>query len=126
MPSTRTLVLPSGSFKHCTIVGNRADREDFTGFGIVDGGVVLRREEDALVAPQCRFQSIDGRFAADDEWHHHEREDHDVADWNHGEPCLLVFIFGAHSCDFLSLHPLSRLFERQLGFLVHHHFLRDG
>src|SRR5678809_397372 len=62
--------------------GNGADRENFSGLGIVDGGVMLSCQEDSLIAPECSFQGIDGRFAANNEWHHHEREDHDVAYWN--------------------------------------------
>ena len=48
-------------------VGERADRVDFFGLGIVDGGVVLRGQENFLVAGERFFERAHGGFAADDE-----------------------------------------------------------
>src|SRR5436190_9027589 len=104
--------------------GNRADRKNFSALGIVDGGVVLSCQEDSFIAAECGFQGIDGGFSANNERHHHEREDHDVAYWNHRKPCLLVSVFGAHSVTSCPC-CLSCLFERQMGLFVNHHFLGD-
>ncbi len=56
-------------------VGERADLIDFFRLGIVDRGVMLRDQENFLVARQRFFERAHGGFAAHDERVHHLRED---------------------------------------------------
>ena len=63
-----------GQFERLDDVGNRSDLVNLVGLGIIDGGVVLRRQKDAFVALQCRFQRLHRGFAANDKGNHHERE----------------------------------------------------
>ena len=66
-------------------VGDAAHRVDVLGAGIVDGGVVLGRQEDPLVLGQRMLQRANGRRASNHERHHHVRENDDVAEWNDWE-----------------------------------------
>ena len=59
--------------------------EDVFGPRIVDRGIVLRREEDALVLEQRVFERPRRRRPPDDERHHHVRKDDDVAQRNDGK-----------------------------------------
>ena len=61
----------------------RADAVNFVGLGFVDGGVVLRGEEDFLVAGHGLFERADARFAAHHERRHHVRKDDHVPDGHH-------------------------------------------
>ena len=66
-------------------VGDTAHREDVGRLRLVDGRVVLRREEDALVLAERMLERPDRRRASDDERHHHVREDDDVPQGHDGE-----------------------------------------
>ncbi len=92
-------------------VANSADGIDVVGLGLVDRGVVLRREEDATVAVERLFERAHARFAADDERRHHVGEDHHLADGHHGQladlaalplllglPGLFRVLIGCHFC----------------------------
>jgi hypothetical protein len=72
-------------------VDDRADVKNFVGLGLVDGGVVLRGEEDLLVPGHGLFEGADAGFAADHERRHHVRKNDDVPDGHHGE----AFCFGS-------------------------------
>ena len=90
-PSTSTLILPSGSFRLCTMLTMRADVVDFVGLGFVDGGVVLGGEKDLLVARHGLFQRPHARFAAHHERGHHVRKDDHVADGHHRQTFCIGF-----------------------------------
>ncbi len=59
-------------------IGDAAHRVDVFGTRIVDRGVVLRREEDALVLEQRVLERPRRARPSDDERHHHVRKDNDV------------------------------------------------
>ena len=65
-------------------VGDTTHREHIFGAGIVDGRVVLGRQEDPLVLGQRMLERADGRRPTDDERHHHVWKNDDVSerdDW---------------------------------------------
>ena len=67
----KNLGVSVGEFERLNDVGDRSDLIDLGRLGIVDGGVVLRREENALVALERRFKRVYRGFPADDEGNHH-------------------------------------------------------
>ncbi len=64
-------------------IADGAGRVDIVGVRLVDGGVMLRRQEDLPVAGERLFESPHTRFAADDKRRHHVGEDDHVADGHH-------------------------------------------
>src|ERR1051325_10993978 len=64
----------------------RADPVDLLGTGLVDGGVVLSSQENRPVCSQSLFERSHRACPTDFESDFGERENHDVADWNHRVP----------------------------------------
>ncbi len=86
---------------------------NFFGLGIVDRSVVLRGEENFLVARERFFQRAHGGFAADDERRHHLREDDHIAHRHHRHALHFQFFSVKHeSCEVLPLGRLSCFFEQ--------------
>ena len=65
-------------------IDNGADLVDFTGFGLIHAGVMLRSQKDLLVRGKCCLQRLYAGFAAHYEGGHHKREDDHIADRHHG------------------------------------------
>src|SRR6266404_488841 len=78
-------------------VRERADGVDFFGFGIIDGSIVLRGQENLLVAGKGLFERAHTGFAADDERRHLLREDNHVAHRHHGYALHFLFFSSEHS-----------------------------
>ncbi len=83
-----------GHFDALHDAADGADLVDVLGLGLVDGGVVLRGEEDFAIAAEGLFEGAHAGFAADDEGRHHIGEDDHVADGHHGQLARLVFVAG--------------------------------
>ena len=66
-------------------VDDGADLVDFVGFGFVDGGVVLRGQENFLIRRQRFFEGAHARLAAHHKRRHHEGKDDHVPDGHHGQ-----------------------------------------
>jgi hypothetical protein len=66
-------------------VRHAAHRVDVLRRGVVGRGVVLRRQEDALVLGEGVLEGARRRGTPDHERHHHVRKDDDVAEGNDGE-----------------------------------------
>ncbi len=79
------LDIPVGQFQALHDIGDGPDLVNLVGLGLIHGGVVLRGQENPLVAGQRFFQRPDGRLAADHEGRHHVRKDDDVPDGHHGQ-----------------------------------------
>ncbi len=77
-------------------IRERSDLVDFLGLGIVHRGVVLRDQENLLVARQRVFQRAHGRFAAHDERVHHLREDDHVPHRHHRYALDVRFFLAEH------------------------------
>ena len=74
----------------------RSDLVDFLRLGVVHRGVVLRDEENLLVARQRVFQGAHGGFAADDERVHHLREDDHIPHRHHRYTLYVGFFLAEH------------------------------
>ena len=75
-----------GQLETLNDVDDRADLENLIRSGVVDRGIVLRRQENLLVGLQSVFQGPDARFPTHHERGHHVREDHNIPDRHHREP----------------------------------------
>ena len=74
-------------------VGDAAHRVDVVRARVVDGGVVLCRQEDPLVLHERVIERPRGGRPSNHERHHHVRENDDVPQGNDGE-CLVDFHLG--------------------------------
>ena len=86
-PSTSTLTVPSGSFSSCRIVATVPMRYRSSRFGIVDVGLLLGDQQDALVGAHGRVERLDRLLAPDEQRNHHVRIDDDVAQRQHRHVC---------------------------------------
>ncbi len=72
-------------------VGERSHLVDFFGLGVVDRSIMLRDEENLLVACQRIFESAHGGFAAYDKGMHHLRENDHIPDRHHRNALCVAF-----------------------------------
>ena len=92
----QNLGIAIGKLEGLDDVGDRSNLVDLRWLGIVDRGVVLRRQENPLVAFQGSFKSVHRALAADHKRNHHKGEDYDVPYGYHRQLRLLVLFFCAH------------------------------
>ncbi len=85
-----------GEFDTLDDIGEGADGVNFFGLGVIDGGVVLRGQENLFVAGERLFQSANAGFAADDERRHLLREDDHVAHRHHWHALDFLFFSIEH------------------------------
>ncbi len=84
-PLDQHLDVAVGQLQALDDVGDAAHREDVGWLRVIDRGVVLRGQEDALVLDQGMFERARRRRPSDDERHHHVREHDDVAERHDGK-----------------------------------------
>ncbi len=82
-PSTSTLTVPSGSFSICRMVATVPMRYRSSSLRVVDVGLLLRHQHDALVGAHGDVERLDGLLAPDEQRNHHVRIDDDVAQRQH-------------------------------------------
>ncbi len=111
-------MLPSGSFRLCTMLTMRADLKDLVGLGLVDAGVVLGGQENLLVAGQRLFQCAHARLPANHERRHHVRKDDDISNRHHGEFLGFEFLALGHKYRLVMSGHSYRSEEEELIPLV--------
>ena len=82
-PSTSTLTVPSGQLQQLQDGRNGADPVQILALRIVDVGLLLRDQQDALVGLHGEIERDDGFLPADEQRDHHVRIDHHVAQRQH-------------------------------------------
>ena len=109
-------------------IRERSDLINFLGLRIVHGGVVLRDQENFLVAGERFFQRADGGFPAHDERVHHLREDDHVPHRHHRHAFHFEFFPIEHRISlFPSLLRLAGFFEEApVDFAAFDHIRGDN